>query len=421
MTEAQHRNPQQGRELTPQQQQAYTIQNFLKSRQGAFRELLPRHLTPEKMVRGVLSAATRNPRILECTTQSILNCVIVSSTFGLPIGAPRGGMHIVPFRNKGRMEATPIPDYRGLMDLAYRSGMVAGIVARPVYEGDDFDYEFGTSEFIHHKPKEQTTNLTHVYAVAWMKDEKARPVFWVLTKQQVDGYRNRSKAKADGPWVTDYEAMALKTAIKRLTNVLPQAPELEHLHRAVDFDERVETGQGVADLFDGAIEVSGEPVQEEPSRTDKLKETIGGVQQPVSEATNRQKPAPQAEHPSQPEYGRAENPTTGGQPHEQVPADVGEAADHEDDGPSDAELAKPPEPAPQVYPMGRQAWEYMGAAAEDGRTYVESCWAKYHDTWEQNAKDDADWQKVQDVHRAWAAWEAQYGKTPKGKAEKTER
>ena len=259
MTEAKAEAP-KTTQLTTLQKKAISVGTFLNQRKASFAELLPKHLTPERMVKGVLAAATRNPAILDCTLTSLLNCIIVAGEMGLDVGRPRGGMHLVPFNNKKirQKEAVAIPDYRGLIDLAYRSGRVLLFTATGVYEEDVFDYQRGTEPFVRHKPAlDKRGKLVRVYSVAIMRD--GLPGFEVMNLEEVNVFRDRSKASKEGPWVTDYLPMALKTVVKRLVNWLPQNPETDLLHRALELDGRMEaaiesgTPQGIGDLF-GVIE-----------------------------------------------------------------------------------------------------------------------------------------------------------------------
>lgn len=256
-------------------QRADTIQKFLIGKQGGFAALMPKHLTPERMVKGFLAAATRNPKLLECTQISILNTVLTAIALGLEIGRPRGGMYAIPFFNNkiNAYEAVAVPDYRGLIQIAVNSGRVLSIEAREVYEGDEFDYAYGLNPYCTHKPAAKGRgDLTHVYAVAAIKD--GPPSFEVMTTEDVDAHRARSKAKDSGPWKTDYPAMALKTVIKKLCNLLPQAQE-DKLALAMEVDSRRERGEGIADLFD-VIEIEGEEVDGGETETDKAKERLKG-------------------------------------------------------------------------------------------------------------------------------------------------
>lgn len=182
--------------------------------------------------------------------------------------------HLVPFRNNkaNRTEVQMIPDYRGLMTLARRGGEIVRFEAQAVYSGDDFDFQFGTNQFLHHKPRGQTNNLTHVWALAEFKDGSQQ--FDVMDKEDVDRIKKRSRASSDGPWVTDYDEMAKKTVIRRLSKQLPRSIELRE---AVRMDELADIGESqdnrsVIDV-DFTVEETGDqpdpdqtPAREEPSK-----------------------------------------------------------------------------------------------------------------------------------------------------------
>lgn len=250
------------------QLKAQGLNTFLMARKHTLGALVAKHMTPERLVKGFMAAASRNPRLLECTPMSVLNACIVSAELGLDIGRPRGGMHVVPFRNKGVYEVTVIPDYRGLIDLAYRSGMVLSVEADVVRQLDKFDYQRGTDSYLIHKPATGNRgDIIGFYAVAHIKE--GRPVFEYLPVADVNSYRDRSKAKNDGPWVTDYEAMGKKTCVRRLTNWLPQNPETDLFQRAVELDSRADVGESISDMFD--LEIDAE---DNGSRTDKMKDKL---------------------------------------------------------------------------------------------------------------------------------------------------
>ncbi|MDE2096936.1 MAG: recombinase RecT [Patescibacteria group bacterium] len=288
---------------TELQIRAESIQRFLVSKKGAFNDLLPKHLTAEKMVKGVLALATRSPRLLECTPISILNAVLVSSSLGLEIGRPRGGMYLVPFKNKrGQYEATPIADYRGLMDLAFRSGRVLAIEAFPVYKLDEFSFQYGTDAKITHKPTLGTRgDLLCVYAVARLSNGQS--IFRVLTLEDLENTRQRSRAKDDGPWVTDTLAMQLKTAIRRICNWLPQAQEMDLLDKALAVEARAEAGEGISDLFDVVTTAEDLGSEDTPAADPDKQAILAGAKRASGKAAPPPAPAAPQEQEEQHQTG----------------------------------------------------------------------------------------------------------------------
>lgn len=193
--------------------------------------VLPKHLTVERMVRLALLATNRTSALLECSPQSILVAMMDAGRFGVePDGIDAA---LVPYRSKhgGGRSAQFQMMYRGLMRLAKRSGQVRSIRARVVHERDRFVYKDTLAGItLEHEPcldGEDPGPWRLVYAIADLAE--GEPQIEVMTRAQVYVIRARSQAYAsgDGPWVTDEEEMARKTAVKRLCKYLPRVPELD--------------------------------------------------------------------------------------------------------------------------------------------------------------------------------------------------
>lgn len=202
---------------------------------------LPKHMTGDRMARVALTALRTVKDLAQCTPASFAASIITLSQLGLEPSTPLGHAYLIPRRMKGTLEATVIIGYQGLIELARRSGQVRAIWAYPVYQGDDFAVKYGLTPTIEHQPRFESERspktLTHVYAAARLKDSDD-PVFVVLTKREVEGYRARGQG--GGPWQTDYEAMALKTAVRRLYRWLPKSIEIAS---ALRVDEAPELGR----------------------------------------------------------------------------------------------------------------------------------------------------------------------------------
>jgi phage RecT family recombinase len=197
-------------------------------------------ISPDRFIKAVIHSLARHPKVMACTPTSILLAVLEAAEMGLEPTGPYGGAHLVPYRNKsnGRQEAKLIVEYRGFVKMAMRSGQVRAVHADVVYEGDHFRYERGTGPFVQHTPtltSAERGNLTHAYAIAW--DNKDRVIdFAVMTVEEVEAIRNRSRASDEGPWVTDYTEMAKKTCVRRLFKLIPVAvtPQLAAALEAED-------------------------------------------------------------------------------------------------------------------------------------------------------------------------------------------
>lgn len=259
--------------LAPKSKQA-EFKDLLERAKPRLAEVLPRHLSAERVVKIALTATSRSPLLLQCTPASLLSAVMQASQLGLEPGSVLGSAYLVPYRNKrtGQYEAQLIPGYRGLIDLARRSGQILSIYARAVHERDRFVWRDGLQPALEHEPtiKGDPGDLLAVYAVAHLRDA-TMPQVEVMTRAQVDAIRARSRSSDDGPWATDYEEMARKTVVRRICKYLPLSVELAS---ALELDARAEAGTApdVGDVIELPAEVAEESAPPAPAtKVDALK------------------------------------------------------------------------------------------------------------------------------------------------------
>lgn len=234
------------------------FRDFLTSRKSEIAAALPRHLTPDRMIRLALTEFTKNKTLQACTPASVYGGIIQASQLGLEIGV-MGQAYLVPYRNNktGKTEAQFIPGYKGLIALARRSGDVTSIETHIVYEHDVFELELGIETKVRHVPNldGDRGRARLVYGVAHFKDGGHH--FEWMTLAEVERVRARSKASTSGPWVTDYEQMVRKTLIRRMSNYLPMSIELSN---ALQIDQMADDGK--AAVIDGAGMVVEKPETE---------------------------------------------------------------------------------------------------------------------------------------------------------------
>ena len=242
-----------------QQKQTGGFEGLLKKSWPRIAAVMPKHLNPDRMFQLAISCYNQTPGLSECSPQSVLSCLMKCSALGMEPSAVDGlgRAYILPFKNKttGRKEATLILGYKGMIDLARRSGEIKDISARVVHQGDEFDYEYGLTEGLRHVPSSEPVDgrpMTHVYMVAHFKD--GGHYIDVMSKAEVDDIRKRSKTPNNGPWVTDYEAMARKTVIRRAFPYLPVSVQTEQDVAADDTTPTVYDDEGIQ-LFPDAVEV----------------------------------------------------------------------------------------------------------------------------------------------------------------------
>lgn len=227
-----------GKEIAPRDQ----IYDLLAAHKQSIVRVLPKHVTPERIMRIAHQEITSGGRLRECTHVSLLNGVIEISVLGLEIGRTA---YLVPFKNKhsGRYEATVIIDYRGFIELGFRSGMVSSWPFKPVYAADEFQVSEGTHREIRHFPKLDGDRGQLVAAYSVVNFNGGGFDFEVVGLEDVAVVKKRSASfrRGDGPWADEDDewTMWCKTAVRRLSKRVPQSPELQ---RAVVLDEMAEAG-----------------------------------------------------------------------------------------------------------------------------------------------------------------------------------
>lgn len=209
---------------------------------------LPRHLTPERMVRMAITAFQRTPALQKCSPLSIVGCVIEAAQLGLELTGPLGQAYMVPYFNKHtrQEEAQFQVGYRGFLKLAFNSGKVSYFNAHEVHANDFFVYEYGTNQRLVHKPAlRDRGEVVAFYSVLRLKDGSSD--FEVMSLEDVTAHRDRySKASSPAsPWNTAFNEMGKKTLIRRLAKRAPVSVELQS---AAALDEYAEAGvpQGLA-------------------------------------------------------------------------------------------------------------------------------------------------------------------------------
>lgn len=238
---------------------------------------LPKHIAPDRMARVTLTALRTTKDLARCTPQSFLACVMTLSQLGLEPSNGLGFAWLIPRKNKkmGTIECTVIIGYQGLMELARRSGQIRSISATAVYEGDEYEVRYGLHPDVTHRPNwtapRTPARLVGAYAVARVKDSDD-PIFVFVPRLEIEAARKRgaSGAGVSTPWDTDYEAMALKTAVRRLFRWLPKSVEMSIASVADDAPTPIAATPEIA----AALDVAGFEALPSDTTPETLETTI---------------------------------------------------------------------------------------------------------------------------------------------------
>lgn len=129
-----------------------TIVDMVKALEPEIRRALPAVITPERFTRMALSAINNTPELADCTPMSFIAALMNAAQLGMEPNTPLGQAYLIPYRNKGTLECQFQLGYKGLIDLAYRTGQIQIIQAQAVREYDYFEYQYGLDSSLVHKP-----------------------------------------------------------------------------------------------------------------------------------------------------------------------------------------------------------------------------------------------------------------------------
>ena len=220
--------------VTDKKKAPQSISDYVKIMEPAIKKALPSTITAERFTRIVLSAVNGNETLAKCEINSFLGAMMTAAQLGLEPNTPLGHAYLIPYGGKCQFQL----GYKGLIDLAHRSGEISSIQAHTVYENDTFEYEYGLEPKLVHKPAASDRG-DPIYFYAIYKTKSDGFGFEVMSVDDARKHgRKYSKTYDKGPWLTNFEEMALKTALKK---VLKYAPLKSDFVRAVSADESVKS------------------------------------------------------------------------------------------------------------------------------------------------------------------------------------
>jgi len=243
-------------------QNAVTLRDSLNSPKvkDQLKMAVPKWLSPDRLIRTSFSAIMKNPKLLQCSQESIFNSLVQCAELGLePI---LGRAYLIPYWNSRTrvLECQFQPGYQGLIDLARRSNTIADVWGMNVYENDNFSINFGMNRDLTHRPWYMNPNHTEpgrclgAYVVWQLKDGTKHPEFMPLYeiekrravsqsyKFAETGDPAKGGGKRDSVWHLWPEDMRIKTVIKHSAKMVPASIEFM---KAVELDNAVETGEPV--------------------------------------------------------------------------------------------------------------------------------------------------------------------------------
>jgi len=291
------------------------LAKLIESRKEAFALVAGKHFSPERLVKLAQGALARQPELVKCTPASMLVALMRCAELELePDSAlPQRRMWLVPRWNSklSALECTYLMDYRAQIQKARETGLVSSIVATEVRKNDRFELRFDASGGSITKFEFEPGGDGGVFAdrgevigyFAAARLEGGEVQIAAMSKRDAEAFRDKRaprtrQEKIIGPWVSDFDAMAVKSCLRKLWNLLPAGKSeaarrlQERLQEETDIHEAGRSVQSTApiELDLGVPTDAGADTADEVERALTGGETKGGPPAP-SPAGEKQEPA----------------------------------------------------------------------------------------------------------------------------------
>lgn len=217
----------QNKETGVVEKKSKTIFDIIQAGAKQFATALPKHINTDRFVRIAITTIRQNPKLAQCSQESLLGALMVSAQLGLEPGV-LGQCYLIPYGRECQFQI----GYKGMIELLRRSGQLKDIYAYSVYENDDFEITYGLDRNLIHKPNlANKGDFLGCYCVAILKDDTR--AFEYMSKEEIEAHAKKfSKTFGNGPWKTDFEAMSHKTVVKKMLKWLPLSVEfLENIEK----------------------------------------------------------------------------------------------------------------------------------------------------------------------------------------------
>ncbi|WP_203263640.1 recombinase RecT [Streptococcus uberis] len=209
-----------------------------------------------QFIASLLSIVNNNSYLAQATNSSIMNAAMKAATLNLPIEPSLGQAYVVPYNRSEKRgngwvkinEAQFQIGYKGLIQLAQRSGKIKTINCDIVYEEEFLAYDKVTGTLHLSENQCDSGKVKGYFASFELINGFHKMIYWSYDKvlNHAKKYsktydQKKGEFKAGTPWSNEFDAMALKTLLKELLlKYAPLSVEMQDAILADNGDSTVE-------------------------------------------------------------------------------------------------------------------------------------------------------------------------------------
>lgn len=229
------------------------MEGLLAQMDGQIAKAVGKVMDKDRFARIALSLYSNNQAFWQCDTISFLSALMMSAQAGLEPNTVLGQAYLIPYGDKVTFQI----GYKGILELAFRSGMYKSIYAHEVFKNDEFNYEYGLDKQLRHIPADEPEGEpVCYYAVYKLKNGGEDFVVWSREKilRHAKKY-SKTFNKSGSSWQSSFDSMALKSV---LIAALKYSPKSVEMQKAIMFDETIkgEIKENMEDVSNVEIDLS---------------------------------------------------------------------------------------------------------------------------------------------------------------------
>ena len=229
-----------------------------------------------EFVASLLSVVTNNNLLVKASNESIMTAAMKAAVLNLPIEPSLGQAYIVPYGREAQFQL----GYKGLIQLAQRSGKYKSINSGVVYKAQFISYNplFEELEIDFTQPQDEVIGYFSAFKLL---NGFEKVTYW--TKEQAYAHGKRfSKSFNNGPWKSDFDAMAQKTLLKQI--ISKYGPLSIEMEQAIVADNETENEKAA-------------PIDVTPQEAESLDDVLGNPTVSESESVENPQETQAVEEP----------------------------------------------------------------------------------------------------------------------------
>lgn len=208
----------------------------------------------ESFVTSLVGLVADDSNLQKCEPMSVVYAAVKSVPLGLPIEKNLGYAAVIPYGNNASFQIMR----NGWVELAMRTGQVKRLANEPVYEGELVKRNRFTDTYEFDETKRISNKIIGFMAYIQLTNGFEKTIYWTIEEVKAHALRfSQTYKQGRGVWKDNFEAMALKTVLKRL--ITKYCPKTVELQAAIREDQTVTNAMNQSSYADNAPDDQAQP------------------------------------------------------------------------------------------------------------------------------------------------------------------